>query len=53
MYADDTHLYIMINSVRSVQISKLEACINDILIWCTNNGLACDAGKIVSVLTLC
>ena len=28
-----------------MQISKLEACINDILIWCTKNGLACNAGK--------
>ena len=46
MYADDTQLYITINSAnRSVQISKLEACINDILIWCTKNGLACNAGK--------
>ena len=47
MYADDTQLYVTINSFsdRSVVVSKLELCIKDILIWCTSNGLACNPGK--------
>ena len=46
MYADDTQLYMVVNSTDlSSQISKLEACINDILIWCTKNSLTCNADK--------
>ena len=46
MYADDMQLYMVVNSTDfSLQISKLEACTNDILIWCMKNGLTCNADK--------
>jgi len=47
MYADDTQLYVFINPKkdRSVMISQIEACIMDVLIWCTKNGLACNPDK--------
>lgn len=47
MYADDSQLYIAINprSDRSAWLSKIELCIRDFFIWCTNNGLTCSLGK--------
>lgn len=46
LYADDIQLYVSFTSVnRNMELSKLEDCINDIMIWCTGNGLACNAGK--------
>ena len=46
LYANYTQHHIQFNSVnRNVEISKREACCNDIMIWCTANGLACNAGK--------
>ena len=47
MYADDTQLYITIDSLddRPVVLSKLELCIKDVLVWCTSNGLACNPDK--------
>ena len=47
MYADDTQLYITIGSSdqRPTSLSKLDLCINDIMIWCTVNGLTCNPDK--------
>ena len=47
IYADDTQLYSTIYSShqRPVALSKLELCINDIMIWCTSNGLTCKPDK--------
>ena len=47
MYADDTQLYITIGSFdqRPTALSKLELCINDIMIWCIINGLTCNPDK--------
>lgn len=47
IYADDTQLYIKIKSFdnRSNSLEKFEQCINDVLIWCTLNGLVCNPGK--------
>ena len=47
MYADDTQLYITIGSSdqRPTALSKLELCINDIMIWCIINGLTCNPDK--------
>ena len=51
MYAHDTQHYIMINSIdHSVQILKLEASINGILIWCTSNDLAYNLGVTIDKL---
>ena len=46
-YADDTQLYISIDSIedRPTELKKLELCVNDILIWCSSNGLACNPDK--------
>ena len=47
MYADDTQLYVSISSVkdRRAALSRLEECVQDILIWCATNGLACNPEK--------
>ena len=46
MYADDTQLYVAINtSNRSLMLSKLELCTRDILSWCTSNMLSCNPTK--------
>ena len=47
MYADDTQLYIAIGSSdqRPIVLTKLELCNNDIMIWCTSTGLACNPDK--------
>ena len=47
MYADDTQIYVSINSCsdRSAVLSKLELCVKDILIWCASNGLSCNADE--------
>ena len=47
MYADDTQLYVSIESLQDcpAMLSKFELCIKDILIWCTSNGLACNPDK--------
>ena len=47
MYADDTQIYVSINSCsdRSAVLFKLELCVKDILIWCASNGLSCNADK--------
>ena len=46
-YADDTQLYVSIGSIedRPAELSKLELCVKDILVWCTSNGLACNPDK--------
>ena len=46
-YADDTQLYVSLGSSddRPAVLSKFEACVKDILIWCTSNGLACNPDK--------
>ena len=46
MYADDTQLYITISSFdqRPIALSKMDLWINDIMIWCTINGLTCNPG---------
>ena len=47
MYADDTQLYITIGSFDQcpTALSKLKVCINDIMIWCTIDGLTCKPDK--------
>ena len=48
MCADDTQLYITIigsSDQRPIALSKLELCINDIMISCTSNGLTCNPDK--------
>ncbi|XP_068674597.1 uncharacterized protein [Montipora foliosa] len=53
-YADDTQLYVSLGSSddRPAVLSKFEACVKDILIWCTSNGLACNPDK-TEVIHLC
>ena len=47
VYADDVQLYISINPIdgQSLSSSKIEACVKDILIWCTKNMLSCNPSK--------
>ena len=47
MFADDTQLYLSINCItnRTAILTKLELCVNDILIWCNKNKLACNPSK--------
>lgn len=47
IYADDTQLYVSFdNQNHNMQLSNLESCMNDIMIWCnTANGLVCNADK--------
>ena len=47
MYADNTQLYITISSFdqRPIALSKMDLWINDIMIWCTINGLTCNLDK--------
>ena len=53
-YADDTQLYVSLGSSddRPVVLSKFEACVKDILIWCTSNDLACNSDK-TEIAQLC
>ena len=46
MYADDAQLYITTGSSDQcpIALSKLELCINDIMIGWTSNGLTCKSG---------
>ena len=46
-YADDVQLYISISHIdgQSLSSSKIEACVKDILIWCTKNMLSCNPSK--------
>ena len=52
MYADDTQLYNTIGSFdqRPTALSKLELCINDIMIWCIINRFMCNPDKTEIVL---
>ena len=46
MYADDSHLYIIIKrSNRRVTLDQLELCIDDVLCWNTQNGFKCNPTK--------
>ena len=47
VYADDVQLYISISPIddQSLSSSKIEACVKDILIWCTKNMLSCNPSK--------
>ena len=47
MCADDAQLYVAIGSSdqRPIALSKLELCINDIMISCTSSGLTCNPDK--------
>ena len=47
MFADDTQLYLSINCItnRTAILTKLELWVNDILIWCNKNKLACNPSK--------
>ena len=47
VYADDVQLYISISpkNGQSLSSSKIEACVKDILIWCTKNMLSCNPSK--------
>lgn len=47
MYADDTQLYVAIDSVedRPAVLNRLELCVRDIIFWCTSNGLARNPDK--------
>ena len=46
MYADDTQLYISLDSGRrDSELSKLQLCRNDVMTWCSSNGLMFNSGK--------
>jgi len=46
MYADDTQIYVSIDSgSRDLDLSKLQLCTNDVMTWCSSNGLMCNPGK--------
>lgn len=46
MYADDTQLYISFDSgSRDSELSKLKLCTNDVMTWCSSNGLMFNPGK--------
>ena len=47
VYAYDVQLYISMSPIdgQLLSSSKIEACVKDILIWCTKNMLSCNASK--------
>ena len=46
MYADDTQLYISFDSgSRDSELSKLQLCTNDVMTWCSSNGLMFNSSK--------
>ena len=46
MYADDTQMYIILkNSEQSNTVSRLQACVVDIISWSTQNGLKLNSNK--------
>ena len=47
VYVDDVQLYISISPIdgQSLSSSKIEACVKDILIWCTKDMLSCNSSK--------